>query len=118
MAKALSTRCGRTRVYVLSDSSPRVSASWPPFLFEIEPDFRLLSQTSERSSQKIDSVFPASLELISGASRALAPSPIRVSEIPHKKGPTEVLTAYTMGTHYFHEYYNCRSRGFLWLHIR
>ena len=37
------------RVYILSDSSPRVLASQPWFLFRIEPDFHLLSQASEWS---------------------------------------------------------------------
>ena len=33
----------------LSDSSPRVLASQPWFLFQMEPDFHLLSLTSEWS---------------------------------------------------------------------
>jgi hypothetical protein len=42
-------------VYILSDSSPRVLASQPWFLFRIEPDFHLLSQTGE-FEQKIELV--------------------------------------------------------------
>jgi len=46
----LSRRASEERVYkTLSDSSPRVLASQPWFLFQIEPDFHLLSQTSEWS---------------------------------------------------------------------
>jgi hypothetical protein len=46
----LSRRASEERGYkTLSDFSPRVLASQPWFLFQIEPDFHLLSQTSEWS---------------------------------------------------------------------
>jgi hypothetical protein len=63
-----------------SVSSPRVLASRPWFLFEIEPDFHLLSRTSEWSSQKIELEFSRqSRNLSTGASRAYARSPSRVN---------------------------------------
>src|SRR5713226_9200572 len=69
----LSRRASEERGYkTLSDSSPRVLASQPWFLFQIEPDFHLLSQTHEWSCTE-DSVcvfLPVS-KLISGSIQSL-----------------------------------------------
>jgi hypothetical protein len=54
-------------------------ASQPRFLFEIEPDFHLLTQLFA-AAQKIEFVFSRqSRNLSMGASEACAPSPSRVN---------------------------------------
>src|SRR5882724_2794240 len=63
------------------DFSPRVLASQPWFLFQIEPDFHWLSPRSASGlGQKIEFVFSCqSRNLSAGAFRACAPSPSRVN---------------------------------------
>src|SRR5580704_9105758 len=66
-------------------------ASQPRFLFEIEPDFHLLTQLFA-AAQKIEFVFSRqSRNLSMGASEACAPSPSRVNgktwQATHRRNP-------------------------------
>ena len=81
----------RSAGVILFDSSPRVCGFQPWFLFEIEPDFHLLTQLFA-AAQKIDFVFPASLETYRWEHRKLALlRPVALTARPGRPRTEEIL---------------------------
>ncbi len=75
---------------VLSDSSPRVLASRPWFLLQIEPDFHLLAQ--HLLPRRLSLCFPASLETYQRGHRELALlRPVDLTARPGRQLVEEIL---------------------------